>query len=91
MSRKPPPFFTFFNFSSDVHNKFHIGLSKQRYPEAATFEDKRRISHTMMINYPENPFDGNNSRSWKQKEIFEEESLFEDIVYYVLFLIVGVL
>ena len=29
LGRKPPPFFTFFNFSSDVHNKFHIGLSQQ--------------------------------------------------------------
>ena len=39
MSRKPPPFFTFFNLSSDVHNKFHIGLSQQHYPEDITDDD----------------------------------------------------
>ena len=42
MGRKQPPFFTFFNFTSDVHNKFHIGLSQQHHPE----------SHMMTINYP---------------------------------------
>ena len=39
MSRKPPPFFTFFNFTSDVHNNFHIGLSQQPYPEDITHDD----------------------------------------------------
>ena len=39
MSRKPPPFFTFFNLSSDVYNKFHIGLSQQHCPEDITYED----------------------------------------------------
>ena len=63
LGRKPPLFFTFFIFSSDVHNKFHIGLSQQHYPETAIFQDTRRISHTMMINYPRNPYDENNSRS----------------------------
>ena len=81
----------FFNFTSDVHNKFHTELSQQHYPESTIFEDTRRISHTMIINYPRNPYDGNDSRSWKQKETFEEESLFEDIVCYVLYWIVGVL
>ena len=39
MSRKPPPFFTFFNFLSEVYNKFHIGLSRQHYPEDITHDD----------------------------------------------------
>ena len=39
MSKIPPPFFTFFNFSSDVYNKFHIGLSQQHYPEDITHDD----------------------------------------------------
>ena len=57
------PFFTFYNFTPDVHNKFHIGLSQQHYPESTIFEDTRRISHTMIINYPRNPYDQNDSRS----------------------------
>ena len=77
MSRKSPPFFTFFNFSSDVYNKFYIGLSRQHYPEDITHDDDQlstkphttkttrdqKISHTMMINYPRNPYDKNDSRS----------------------------
>ena len=39
MSTKPSPFFTFFNFSSDGYNKFHIGLSLQYYPEDITHDD----------------------------------------------------
>ena len=39
MSRKPPPIFTFFKFSSEVYNKFHIGLSEQHYPEDITHDD----------------------------------------------------
>ena len=39
MSRQPPPIFTYFNFSSDVYNKFHIGLSQQHYPEDITHDD----------------------------------------------------
>ena len=39
MSRKPPPSFTFFNFSSEIYNKFHIRLSRQDYPEDITHED----------------------------------------------------
>ena len=59
------------------------------------------VSHTMMINYPRNPYDGNDSimkmmESWKRsnnrrEDCEEEESLFEDIVCYILYLIVGVL
>ena len=62
-------FFTFFNFTSDVHNKItiflriHNGLSRQHYPESTILEDTRRISHKMIINYPRNPYDGNDSRS----------------------------
>ena len=44
MSREPPPFFTFFNFSSDVYNKFHIGLSQQHYPEEITHDDDQLSS-----------------------------------------------
>ena len=39
MNRKPPPFFSFFNFTSDVYNIFHTGLSQQHYPESTIFED----------------------------------------------------
>ena len=35
----------FFNFTSDVHNKFHTGLSEQHYTESTIIEDTRRISH----------------------------------------------
>ena len=62
LGRKPPPFLTFFNFSSDVQNKFHIGLSQQHHPEATIFEATRRMSHTMLINYPQNPYDENDSK-----------------------------
>ena len=31
--------FHIFNFSSDVYNKFHIGLSQQHYAELSIFED----------------------------------------------------
>ena len=56
MSRKPPPFFTIFNFSSDVHKKFHIGLSQ--HPE----------SHMMTNNYPwKRPEIITTMVSWKRK------------------------
>ena len=61
MSRKPPPFLTFFNFSSDVYNNIHIGLSHQTYTTNFTLNYHnsitQKISHTMMINYPRNPYD----------------------------------
>ena len=46
MSRKPPPFFTFFNFSSEVYNKFQIGLSRQHYPEDITHDDDQLSTKT---------------------------------------------
>ena len=46
MSRKPLPFFTFFNFSSDEYNKFHIGLSQQHYPEDITHDDDQLSTKT---------------------------------------------
>ena len=49
MSRKPPPFFTFFNFSSDVYNKFHIGLSRQHYPEDITYKDEQLSTKRLKI------------------------------------------
>ena len=74
MSRKPPPFLTIFNFSSDVYNKFYIGLSQQHYPEDITHDDDQlstepirrkrlEIMKTMVIDYPQNPYDENDSRS----------------------------
>ena len=58
-----------------------------------TFEDTRRISHTMTINYPrKRPEIMKMMVSWNRTERdFEEESLFEDNVCYILYLIVGVL
>ena len=98
MSGKPPPFFTFFNFSSDVYNIFHIGLSQQHYPESTIFEDMRRLSHKMMINYPRNTYDKKTTRDHEddgimgtEEDFEEEQSLFEDIVCYVLYLIVSVI
>ena len=93
--RNHQPFFTFFHF--------HIRRTQQishwtitaprinhirRYEKNITHDDyqlytkpirrkRLEIMKTMV--------------SWKQKEIFEEESLFEAIVCYVLYLIVGVL
>ena len=112
MSRKPPPFLTFFNFSSDVYNKFHIGLSQQHYSEDITHDDdqlstepirrKRLVIMKMMLSEDITHDDDQLSTkpirrkrleimkmmiSWKT----EEESLFEDIVCYVLYLIVSVI
>ena len=45
MSRKPfllfhiSSIFLIFNFSSDVYNKFYIGLLRQYYPEDITHDD----------------------------------------------------
>ena len=36
---KTTAFFNIFNFTSDVYNKFHIGLSQQHYPEDITHDD----------------------------------------------------
>ena len=78
----------FFNFTTDVYNNFPIGVSRQEhYPESAIVEDMRRIF----------PYNENDPRSWKrsynrtEEDCEEEESLFEDIVCYILYLIVGVL
>ena len=112
MSRKPPPFFAFFNFSSDVYNKFHIGLSRQHYPEDITHDDdqlstkpirqKRLEIMKMMVSEDITHDDDQLSTKTTQdheddgimeteEDFEEEESLFEDIVCYILYLIVGVL
>ena len=112
MSRKPPPFFTFsishqtytINFTLDYHNSI-----------------TQKILHTMMINYPRNPYDKKRLEIKKMmvsedithdddqlstkttqdleddgimetEEDFEEkESLFEDNVCYIFYLIVSVI
>ena len=112
MSRKRPPFFTFLNFSSEVYNKFHIGLSQQHYPEDFTHDDdhlstkpirqKRLKIMKMMVSEDITHDDDQTSTKTTQdheddgimetEEDFEEkESLFEDIVCYILYLIVDVL
>ena len=112
MSRKPPPFFTFFNFSSDVYNKFHTGLSQQHYTEDITHDDdqlstkpirqKRLEIMKMMVSeditHDDDQLSTKTTRDHEDdgimetEEDFEEkESLFENIVCYILYLIVGVL
>ena len=83
MSRKPPPFFAFFNFSSVVYNKFHIGLSRQHYPEDITHDDdqlstkpirrKRLKIMKMMV-------------SWKQKKILRKKRVYSKtscVIFYI--------
>ena len=89
--RKPPTVFTFLKFTSDVYNIFHIGLSQQHKLESTIFEDTRRISHTMIINYPRNPIRRKQLEIMETGEDLEEESLIEDIVCNVLYLIIGVI
>ena len=112
MSRKPPPFFTFFNLSSDVHNKFHIGLSQQHYPEDITHDDdqlstkpirRKRLEIMKMMVSEDITHDGDQLSTkttqdheddgiMETEEDFEEkESLFEDIVCYVFYLIVSMI
>ena len=112
MSRKPPPFFTFFNFSSDVYNKFYNGLSRQHYPEDITHDDdqlstkptqqKRLEIMKMMVSEDITHDDDQLSTKTTQdheddgimeteEDFQEKESLFEDIVCYILNLIVDVL
>ena len=56
MSRKPPPF-------------SHFSISHQTYTTNFTLNYHnsitQKISHPMMINYPRNPYDENDSRSWR--------------------------
>ena len=112
MSRKPPPFFTFFNFSSDVHIIFHIGLSQQHYPEDITHDDdllstkpiRQKRLEIMKMMVSENITHDDDQLSTKttqdheddgimetEEDFEEEESSFEDIVCYVLYLIVSVI
>ena len=49
-------FFTIFKFSSEYTTNFTLD-----YHSSIT----QKISHTMMINYSRNPYDKNDSRSWR--------------------------
>ena len=69
MSREPPPFFTFFNFSSDVYNKFHIGLSQQHYPESTIFED---------ITHDDDQLSTKTTQDHEDDSIMETEEDFEE-------------
>ena len=112
MSRKPAPIFTFFNFSSDVYNKFHTGLLQQHYPEDITHDDnqlstkpirQKRLEIVKMmvsedITHDDDQLSTKTTRDYKddgimetEEDIEEKESLFEDIVCYILYLIFGVL
>ena len=110
--RKTTAIFYIFNFSSDVYNKFYIGLSQQHYPEDITHDDdqlstkpirqKRLKMMKMMVSEDITHDDDQLSTKTTQdheddgimetEEDFEKkESLFEDNVCYILYLIVGVL
>ena len=91
IGRIPSLLFNFFNFSSDVHNKFHIELSQKHYPESTIFKDTRRISTIHETHTTETTRDHEDYGIMETESDFEEESLFEDIVCYILYLIVGVL
>ena len=107
MSRKPPTFFT-----SDVYNKFHIGLSQQHYLEDITHDDdqlstkpirQKRLEVMKMVASEDIKHDDDQLSTkttqdheddgiMETEEDFEEkQSLFEDIVCYILDLIVRVL
>ena len=97
MSRKQfLPFFTFFNFSSDVYNKFHIELSHQYYPEDITHDDDDQLSTKpirqkrleimkMMvledITHDDDQLSTKMTQDHEDVGIMEKESLFEDITY----------
>ena len=110
MSRKPPPFFHIFNFSPDVYNIFHIGLSQQHYPEDITHDDdqlsskpirQKRLDIIKMmvsedITHNDDQLSMKTTQDHEDEGIMEtedfekKESLFEDNVCYILYLIVGV-
>ena len=95
MSRKPPPFFTFFNFSSDVYNIFYIGLSQQHYPEDITRDDyqqsTKRIRQKRLeimkvvasedITHDDDQLSTKTTQDHEDDGIMEKESLFEDITH----------
>ena len=66
IGRKPPPFFTFFNFSSDIHNKFHSTLPRinhiRRYEKNITHDDDRLSTKTTRDH-------GNRRRLWGKELI----------------------
>ena len=106
--KKPPTFFIFFNFTSDVHNKNHqlppnsqwiitTALPRidhiQRYEKNTTHDDYQLSTKPLQRKSLEII---KTTVSWKLfnnriEGEFEEESLFEDIVCFVLYLIVGVI
>ena len=72
--------------------QIHIGLSQQQHHP----ENKRRISHGQPTITRKRPEIMEMMVSWKRftnrtERDFEEESLFEDIICYDLYLIVGVI
>ena len=110
--QKTTTIFNIFNLTSDVYNKFHIGLSQQHYPEDITHDDdqlstkpirrKRLEIMKMMVSEDITHDDDQLSTKTNQdqkddgimetEEDFEEkEKLFEDVVCYIFYLIVGVL
>ena len=58
-----------FKWVEHHHHFSHFSISHQRYTTNFTldYHDNitQKISHTMMINYPRNPYDKNDSRSWR--------------------------
>ena len=58
-----------FKWVENHHHFKHFSISHQRYTTNFTldYHDSitQKISHTMRINYPRNPYDKNDSRSWR--------------------------
>ena len=76
---KTTAIFHIFNFSSDVYNKFHIGLSQQHYPDSSIFED---ITHDDDQLSTKTTRDHGDEAIMEIEEDFEEkESLIEDITH----------
>ena len=79
LGKKPPTILHIFSIS---HQTYTTKISKftAHYPKSTIFEDMRRILHTIIINYPGNPYNENDSRSWRwwyhgteQKEILRKK------------------
>ena len=61
--QKTTPIFHIFQFYIRRTPQISHWTITAQHRESTIFENTRRISHKMMINYPRNPYDENDSRS----------------------------